>query len=195
MKNKCPFHLKYLIRIERDIGSFYRCGFECIERPAEGAASQCDQFPASMEVEGRTGVARDVHHYIRRVFLRHEFRQPVLCHVVGEDQQVGERPCIRTKRTPDLVTGLNGMLQYFGGVSSSLPIDNAKNMVVKSDRYEPRFTELCRQLGEHYGTVLSATRPYSPRDKGMVEGAVKIVYSAVYAPLAQPGVHLSRRTH
>jgi len=89
----------------------------------------------------------------------------------------------RTKRTPDLVTGLNGMLQYFAGVSSSLLSDNAKNMVVKSDRYEPRFTELCRQLGEHYGTVLSATRPYSPRDKGMVEGAVKIVYSAIYAPL------------
>jgi transposase len=88
-----------------------------------------------------------------------------------------------TKTTPDLVAGLNGMLQYFGGVSSSLLTDNAKNMVVKSDRYEPRFTELCRQLGEHYRTVLSATRPYSPRDKAMVEGAVKIVYSAIYAPL------------
>ena len=88
-----------------------------------------------------------------------------------------------TKTTPDLVTGLNGMLQYFGGVNSTLLTDNAKNMVVKSDRYEPRFTELCRQLGEHYQTVLSATRPYSPRDKAMVEGAVKIVYTAIYAPL------------
>ena len=88
-----------------------------------------------------------------------------------------------TKRTPDLVSGLNGMVHYVGGVTTSLLTDNAKNMVVKGDRYEPRFTELCLQLGEHYQTVLSATRPYSPRDKAMVEGAVKIVYSAIYAPL------------
>ena len=88
-----------------------------------------------------------------------------------------------TKRTPDLVRGLNGMVHYVGGVTTSLLTDNAKNMVVKGDRYEPRFTELCRQLGEHYQTILSTTRPYSPRDKAMVEGAVKIVYSAIYAPL------------
>ena len=88
-----------------------------------------------------------------------------------------------SKKTTDLVTGLNGMILYFGGVTASLLGDNAKSLVAMVDRYEPRFTELCRQLGEHYQTVLTATRPYSPRDMGMVEGAVKIVYSAVYAPL------------
>jgi transposase len=88
-----------------------------------------------------------------------------------------------SKKTTDLVTGLNGMILYFGGVTASLLGDNAKSLVAMVDRYEPRFTELCRQLGEHYQTVLTATRPYSPRDKGMVEGAVKIVYSAIYAPL------------
>jgi transposase len=88
-----------------------------------------------------------------------------------------------SRKISDLLAGLNGMLLYFGGVTSSLLGDNARTLVEKVDRYEPRFTEMCRQLGEHYRTVLTATRPYSPRDKGMVEGAVKIVYTAIYAPL------------
>ncbi|RYZ34331.1 MAG: hypothetical protein EOP49_34655 [Sphingobacteriales bacterium] len=58
-----------------------------------------------------------------------------------------------------------------------------KTAVTKPDRYEPRFTDLCTQLSEHYATTFSATRPYSPRDKAMVERAVNIVYTHVYAPL------------
>jgi transposase len=42
---------------------------------------------------------------------------------------------------------------------------------------------MCHQLNEHYGTTFSATRPYSPRDKAMVEKAVNILYNHVYAPL------------
>ena len=58
-----------------------------------------------------------------------------------------------------------------------------KTAVTRPDRYEPAFTDICYQLSDHYQTTFSATRPYSPRDKGMVEGAVKIVYAHVYAPL------------
>ncbi|MDI3321421.1 Mu transposase domain-containing protein [Pinibacter soli] len=39
------------------------------------------------------------------------------------------------------------------------------------------------QLSEHYATTFSATRPYSPRDKAMVERAVNIVYNNIYGPL------------
>jgi hypothetical protein len=45
------------------------------------------------------------------------------------------------------------------------------------------FTEVCHQLSEHYGTTFSATRPYRPRDKAMVERSVRLVYTDVYAPL------------
>jgi transposase len=61
--------------------------------------------------------------------------------------------------------------------------DNLKTAVTRPSRYEPVFTELCYQLSEHYATTFSATRPYSPRDKAMVEQAVRIVYAHVYAPL------------
>lgn len=75
------------------------------------------------------------------------------------------------------------MLRFYGGVPATILCDNLKTAVIRSDRYEPVFTDLCYQLGEHYGTTFSAARPYSPRDKAMVEQAVRIVYAHVYAPL------------
>ena len=58
-----------------------------------------------------------------------------------------------------------------------------KTAVIRASRYEPAFTDICYQLSEHYQTTFSATRPYSPRDKAMVESAVRILYMHVYAPL------------
>lgn len=90
---------------------------------------------------------------------------------------------VHTQQTLDFNTCIDAMLQFFGGVPSTILCDNLKTAVVRSDRYEPQFTDLCYQLSEHYQTSFSAARPYSPRDKAMVESAVRIVYSHVYAPL------------
>jgi transposase len=90
---------------------------------------------------------------------------------------------VSTQQLPDFVTCINAMLRFYGGVPITLLCDNLKAAVVRTDSYEPKFTELCYQLSEHYQTSFSATRPYSPRDKAMVESAVKIVYAHVYAPL------------
>jgi transposase len=88
-----------------------------------------------------------------------------------------------TQQTADFIHCINGMLSFYGGAPSTILCDNLKTAVIRPSRYEPVFTEVCNQLGEHYGTTFSATRPYSPRDKAMVELAVRIVYTAVYAPL------------
>ncbi len=90
---------------------------------------------------------------------------------------------VHSQRSEDLAICINKMLVYYRGVSVTLLCDNMKTMVIRPSRYEPVFTELCYQLSEHYGTTFSATRPYSPRDKAMVEQAVRIVYAHVYAPL------------
>jgi transposase len=90
---------------------------------------------------------------------------------------------VHTQQTADFIQCINGMLAFYGGSPSTILCDNLKTAVIRPSRYEPVFTEVCNQLGEHYGTTFSATRPYSPRDKAMVEQAVRIVYSAVYAPL------------
>lgn len=90
---------------------------------------------------------------------------------------------VASQRTADFIRCINAMLRFYAGVTITILCDNLRTAVIRPDRYEPVFTELCNQLSEHYGTTFSATRPYSPRDKAMVERAVNIVYTHVYAPL------------
>ena len=91
---------------------------------------------------------------------------------------------VHTQQTADFTNCINSMLKFYGGVPTTILCDNLKTAVSRPDRYEPQFTEICQQLSEHYGTTFSATRPYSPRDKAMVERAVNIVYTPVSAPLS-----------
>lgn len=90
---------------------------------------------------------------------------------------------VHTQQTADLTTCFNEMLRFYGGSPATILCDNLKTAVIRPSKYEPVFTEMCNQAGEHYGTTFSATRPYSPRDKAMVERAVNIVYTNIYAPL------------
>src|SRR5690606_9134432 len=90
---------------------------------------------------------------------------------------------LRSQQTADFTNGINTMLNFYGGVPATIVCDNLKTAVIRADRYEPRFTDICEQLSDHYYTTFTATRPYSPRDKAMVERAVNIVYRHVYAPL------------
>jgi transposase len=90
---------------------------------------------------------------------------------------------VHSQQTADFTACINSMLKYYAGVPATILCDNLKAAVIRPSRYEPVFTDICYQLSEHYATTFSATRPYSPRDKAMVERAVSIVYAHVYAPL------------
>jgi transposase len=90
---------------------------------------------------------------------------------------------VHSQQTADFTDCINAMVKFYGGVPATILCDNLKTAVTRPDRYEPVFTDICQQLSQHYATTFSATRPYSPRDKAMVEGAVRIVYTHVYAPL------------
>ncbi len=90
---------------------------------------------------------------------------------------------VLSQKTHDFANCINAMLRFYSGVPATILCDNLKTAVIRSDRYEPVFTDLCYQLSEHYQTTFSATRPYRPKDKAMVEQAVRIVYAHVYAPL------------
>src|SRR3954447_13343370 len=90
---------------------------------------------------------------------------------------------VHTQRTADFVSCINSMLKFYAAVPKTVLCDNLKTAVKRPSKYEPVFTEVCNQLSEHYQTTFSATRPYSPRDKAMVERAVSIVYSHIYAPI------------
>jgi transposase len=84
---------------------------------------------------------------------------------------------------PQVIKALNECLQYCGGVPLSLKTDNMKQVVTKSCRYEPRFSEALQQWALHNNITLLATRVAKPKDKGAVENEVKIAYQRIYAPL------------
>lgn len=96
---------------------------------------------------------------------------------------------VHSQKTADFITCINAMLKYYSAVPKTILCDNLKTAVIRPCKYEPLFTDVCYQLGEHYQTTFSAARPYSPTDKAMVERAVSIVYTNVYAPLRHQYYH------
>jgi len=88
-----------------------------------------------------------------------------------------------------LLKGLNDALSFFGGVPRSAKTDNMKQIVKKSNRYEPAFEELAQQWSLHYGTTMMAARVRKPHDKASVESHVNAVYNRIYAPLRNRVFH------
>ncbi len=90
---------------------------------------------------------------------------------------------VPSQQTADFADCIHQMLRFYGGVPKTILCDNLKTAVTRSCKYEPVFTSLCYQLSEHYHTTFSATRPYEPTDKAMVEKSVNIIYNHIYGPL------------
>ena len=84
--------------------------------------------------------------------------------------------------------------EYFGGVTKAIVPDNLKAAVTKSSKYEPILNETFATFAEHYNTIILPARSYKPKDKALVENAVKLVYQRIYAELDNSklyiGLHL-----
>jgi transposase len=74
-------------------------------------------------------------------------------------------------------------LSFIGGVPSAIVCDNLKPAVKKASKYDPEINQSMADFGLHYDTAILPTRAYSPKDKALVENAVNILYTRVYAPL------------
>lgn len=83
----------------------------------------------------------------------------------------------------DFITSVENALHFFGGVPAAVVPDNLKSAVTKSNRYEPTLNETFYDFAEHYGTTILPARAYKPRDKAIVEGVVKILYTRVFSVL------------
>lgn len=69
----------------------------------------------------------------------------------------------------------------FGGVPRVGVPDNPKALVAVADRFEPKLTPVYADFARHYGLVIVPARVRKPKDKGAVEGAVKIVEMRILA--------------
>lgn len=88
-----------------------------------------------------------------------------------------------SQRKEDLIQASENALHFFGGVPRVLVPDNLKSAVTKADKYEAEINAAFLDFANHYGTTVLPTRSYKPRDKSVVENAVNIVYSRIFAPL------------
>ena len=69
--------------------------------------------------------------------------------------------------------GLIRSLEYFGGVTQEVLVDNQKSAVLQaSNQGQPRFNERFLDLAAHYGLTPRACRPYRARTKGKDERMV-----------------------
>lgn len=89
-------------------------------------------------------------------------------------------PSVRQKH---LFDAMNRCMSFLGGVPKNILSDNMAQVVRKSNRYEPLFTEACEQWSVHYDTTFSATRVAKPKDKPSVENLVHLSYMRIYAPM------------
>jgi len=83
----------------------------------------------------------------------------------------------------DWIRANEGALKYFGGATSALIPDNLKTGVIHPDPYEPGLNPVFDDFAHHYGVVIMPTRVRRPRDKALVEGAVRLVYQRISARL------------
>lgn len=84
-----------------------------------------------------------------------------------------------------LVRSVSNCLHFFEGVPQAIVPDNLKSAVSKPSKYEPVINKTFRDMGHYYGCVVNPTRSYSPQDKALVEGAVKLVYQRIYYEISK----------
>ena len=94
-----------------------------------------------------------------------------------------------SQQSPDFLGCLGACMAAIGGVPDAIVTDNLKPAVNKASKYDPELNPSMADFAEHYNTVVLPTRAYKPKDKAMVEGAVKILYTRVYAPLYDKVFH------
>ncbi len=120
-------------------------------------------------------------------------------HIV--DRQTGERQYVElfvavlagsgytyVEATPNqqkasFLKSIRHALEYIGGVPKLIVTDNLKSAVTVADRYEPELNKDFKAFALHYNTAILATRSRKPKDKALVENAVKLVYQRICFPL------------
>lgn len=85
-----------------------------------------------------------------------------------------------SQKREDLISACENALHYYGGAPMAIVPDNLKAAVTRSDRNEPVINEEFSAFAEHYGCAVFPARVRRPKDKALVENAVKLMYRSVY---------------
>jgi len=106
----------------------------------------------------------------------------VFVSILGSSQLIYAQAVFNQKKESFIQANENAFW-YYGGVVNAIVPDCLKSGVSKSNQYEPDINPEYADFARHYNTVILPARPYHPKDKALVENAVKNVYTHIFAPL------------
>ncbi len=90
--------------------------------------------------------------------------------------------CLSQKKE-DLIRCCENALRFYGGTPSVIVPDNLKSAVTRHGRYESELNEDFASFAEHHGITVMPARVRRPKDKALVEDAVKLTYRQIYTRL------------
>ncbi|MBA3665821.1 MAG: IS21 family transposase [Bacteroidetes bacterium] len=90
---------------------------------------------------------------------------------------------VMSQKKEDFIPACEDALHYYGGVPAAIVPDNLRSAVTKSHKYEPTINETFADFAEHYNTTILPARVYKPKDKALVEIAINIIYTRIYAKI------------
>jgi len=96
---------------------------------------------------------------------------------------------VASQQKEDFIMGCEKALHFYGGAPQAIVPDNLKSAVTKASKYEAKLNECFAAFAEHYHTFGFPTRTYKPKDKALVEGAVKIIYTTIFSKIDQQVYH------
>ncbi len=88
-----------------------------------------------------------------------------------------------SQKKEDFIGSCRRMLEFYGGSAKAIVPDNLKSAVTKGSKYAPILNETFENFAEHYSTTILPARPRHPKDKSLVEGAVKQIYQRIFTRL------------
>ncbi len=80
---------------------------------------------------------------------------------------------VQDQKLETLCREMTSGFTYFGGVPQKAKVDNMKTAVFKNQHYQLELNQNFLEYATHYGFAIVACTPYSPWQKGGVEGGIK----------------------
>ncbi len=106
----------------------------------------------------------------------------VFAGILGASQLTYVEAC-NSQKIENFIACVENNLHYLSGVPLAIVPDNLKSAVTVANNYEPDINQHFDDFGNHYGCVIVPARAMRPRDKALVEGVIKIIYTRIYTQI------------
>ena len=97
--------------------------------------------------------------------------------------QITYYEAVPSQKKEYLIQACENAFHYFGGVPNAIVPDNLKSAVIKPGGIEPIINDDFAAFADHYGCVVFPARVRKPKDKALVENAVRLLYREVYSKM------------